>query len=86
MIRDDDLPLELVVPSLELRLRIDVGQTLPEARREAASAVEQQYIRAALKTAHGHVGRCARLCGIARRCMIGKLAKYRIEKSDYRNN
>jgi transcriptional regulator with GAF, ATPase, and Fis domain len=86
VIRDDDLPLELVVPSLELRLRIELGQTLPEARREAACALEQQYIRAALKTAHGHVGRCALLCGIPRRSMIGKLKRYRIEKSDYRSN
>ncbi len=85
VIQDDDLPLELVAPSLELRLRIDVGQPLPEARREAASAMEQQYIRAALKASHGLVGRCARLCGIPTRSMIRKLAKYRIEKSDYRN-
>ena len=83
LIGADDLPLELLVPSLERRLRIDAEQTLPEIRREAFAAIEQQYIRAALKTAHGHVGRCARLCGMSRRSMIGKLAKYRIQKSEY---
>jgi DNA-binding NtrC family response regulator len=86
LIRTDDLPLDLVVPSLEWRLRIDAGQTLPEIRREAFAAIEQQYIRVTLKTAQGHVGRCARLCGMSRRRMLGKLAKYRIEKSNYRNN
>jgi DNA-binding NtrC family response regulator len=46
--------------------------------------VEKQYIERALKKANGHVGRCARICGLSRRSISTKLAAYHIDKDRFK--
>ena len=46
--------------------------------------MEQQYLRRALKKTRGHVGRCARICGLSRRSITSKIAEYGIKKEELR--
>jgi DNA-binding NtrC family response regulator len=63
---------------------IDLDRPLPEVLREVVASVESRYIRKALARTHGHVGRCARLCGLSRRSITSKLAEYAIKRDDLR--
>ena len=66
------------------RFPVDLRRPLGEYLKEVVSQVERQYIRKALRKTHGHVGRCARLCGLSRRCVTNKLAQYQIDKDDFK--
>jgi DNA-binding NtrC family response regulator len=63
---------------------IDLDRPLPVLLREVIASVESRYIRKALARTHGHVGRCARLCGLSRRSITSKLAEYAIKRDDLR--
>ena len=52
--------------------------------REAVANIEQQYIRRALKKTRGNVGRCAKICGLSRRSVTGKIAEYKLDKSAFK--
>jgi DNA-binding NtrC family response regulator len=80
-----NLPLELTgAASPNVPLNVDLDRPLPELIRDITMQVEKEYIRKALKKTHGHVGRCARICGLSRRCMTTKLAEYQIDKASYK--
>jgi DNA-binding NtrC family response regulator len=80
-----NLPAELtspVVPRLPFQINLD--QPLPELLRQIVATVEQQYLRKALKKAHGHVGHCARISGLSRRSITAKLAEYQLDKKVFK--
>jgi DNA-binding NtrC family response regulator len=81
LIRVENLPSEVCNPATpKPPFQIDLDRKLPDLLREIIAQVEKEYIRKALKKTHGHVGRCAKICGLSRRCMTTKLAEYGIDK------
>ncbi|HWY85805.1 MAG TPA: sigma-54 dependent transcriptional regulator [Gemmataceae bacterium] len=77
----EDLPPDLIAPVAPLRpISIDLERSLAEQVREAVAQIESQYIRKALMKTHGHVGKCARICGLSRRCTSSKIAKYQLDR------
>src|SRR4051812_41876354 len=65
-IHEENLPPGLTALSApRVPFHIDLDRPLPEILRETAAAIEQQYIRKALKKTRGNVGRCARICGLS---------------------
>jgi len=84
-IQVENLPPELLNPAgPQTPFQVDLQQSLPELLKSVIAAIEQQYIRKALKKAHGHVGRCARICGLSRRSITSKIAEYKLDKSAFR--
>jgi two-component system response regulator AtoC len=84
-IRPENLPPELsAAPAQKLPFQIDLDRPLPDLLHDATAAIEQQYIRKALKKTQGNVGRCARLCGLSRRSMTAKIAEHQIDKSAFK--
>ncbi|MFO0880861.1 MAG: sigma-54 dependent transcriptional regulator [Gemmataceae bacterium] len=63
-------------------LRIDLSKPLPDLLHELTCDVEKRYIRKALQKTHGHVGRCAEICGMSRRSITAKLAEYGIRRAE----
>jgi len=87
VIQVGNLPPDLVVPaSPKMPLAIDLNKPLTEILRGAVSAIESQYIRKALKKTHGHVGRCAQICGLSRRSVTSKIAEYHFDRSEFKGS
>ncbi len=81
----ENLPAELTSPALpKLPFAIDLDRPLPDLLREVCADVEQQYIRKALEQSHGHVGRCAKMCGLSRRTLSARIAGFQINKSVFK--
>jgi DNA-binding NtrC family response regulator len=85
-IRPESLPPELTTPAPNRsHFRIDLSRPLPEQLAELTAAYEERYLRKALKKARGNVGRCAKISGLSRRSITGKLAMYKIAKDPYKH-
>jgi DNA-binding NtrC family response regulator len=85
VIQLENLPPEIVTPPVsKLPFHIDLERPLPELLREAVVNIEQQYLRKALKKTRGNVGRCARICGLSRRSVTAKIARYKLDKSAFK--
>jgi two-component system, NtrC family, response regulator AtoC len=83
----DDLPCEVSqVQARPVSIPIDLTRPLPEVLKATLFDVERQYLERALKKAGGHIGRCARICGLSRRSISTKLGIYHIDKSRYKEN
>jgi DNA-binding NtrC family response regulator len=81
----ENLPMELTAPALpKLPFAIDLNRPLPDLLREVCADVEHQYIRKALEQSHGHVGRCAKMCGLSRRTLSARIAGFQINKSVFK--
>jgi transcriptional regulator with GAF, ATPase, and Fis domain len=81
----ENLPPELTTPAApKFPFHIDLERSLPDLLNEVVANVEQQYIRRALKKTHGHVGRCAKICGLSRRSITAKIAEYKLDKSVFK--
>jgi transcriptional regulator with GAF, ATPase, and Fis domain len=79
------LPPELFGPrSSKPALEVDLQRPLPDLIREVSADIEKQYISKALDQSHGHVGRCAKLCGLSRRTLSAKIATYGIDKATFK--
>jgi transcriptional regulator with GAF, ATPase, and Fis domain len=86
VIQKENLPPELVTPhSAGPAFHIDLDRPLPDLLYEATANIERQYIRKALKKSHGNVGRCARICGLSRRSITTKIAKYKLDKAAFKD-
>jgi len=82
-----DLPVEIVhAPARPVSIPVDLSRPLPEVLRATVCDVEKQYIERALRKANGHVGRCARICGLSRRSISTKLAEYQIDKGRFKQS
>jgi two-component system response regulator AtoC len=76
-----DLPPELITQSKPLGpFSVDFKGSLTAQVRDAVAQIESQYIRNALAITRGHVGRCARICGLSRRSITLKIAKYQLDR------
>jgi transcriptional regulator with GAF, ATPase, and Fis domain len=85
LIRPENLPPEVTNPATsKVPIPVDLGRPLAEQLGELSAAFEARYIRRALKKAHGHVGRCAEICGLSRRSMTEKIAQYKIDKAVFK--
>lgn len=86
-IETSNLPPDLLVPlKSKTPFRVELDRPLTALTKEIVAQVEQQYIRKALKKTQGHVGRCARICGLSRRSIASKIADYQLDKSAFKNS
>jgi DNA-binding NtrC family response regulator len=84
-IRAEDLPAEVLRPAPHrMPFDIDVSRPLTQVLEEAREALEERYLRAALKKSGGNITRCARLCGLSRRSVARKVVALGIDKQNFR--
>jgi DNA-binding NtrC family response regulator len=80
-----DLPPEVLqAPARPVTVPLDLTRPLAEVLKATVCDVERQYIERALRKSNGHVGRCARICGLSRRSISTKLAAYQIDKDRFK--
>ncbi len=85
VMQPEDLPPEVVRPTKEMgNGQDDWSRPLKEVMAGVSARIERRYLRKALKRSRGSVGRCAFLCGLSRRCISNKLAKYQINVSEFK--
>jgi DNA-binding NtrC family response regulator len=81
-IAPEQLPPEILNhPATSARLPIDLSEPLVAYLPRVTAALEERYIRRALKKSHGHIGRCAQICGLSRGCVSEKIAQYKLDRS-----
>src|SRR5262249_14794608 len=86
IIQVENLPPELLNPaSPATPFPIDLNQPLTDVVREAVAQIERQYIQKALKKTHGHVGRCATVCGLSRRSVTKKITELQLDKAAFKD-
>src|SRR5581483_11700827 len=84
-IKVENLPPEVVSPQQsKSSFQIDLNKPLTDHVRDAVAKIEKSYLRKALKKTRGHVGRCARLCGLSRRSVTSKIAEYGLDKAEFK--
>ena len=85
VIQVENLPPEVTTLSAPRQpFHIDLDRPLPELLRDAVNSIERQYISKALKKTRGNVSRCARICGMSRRSITGKISEYKLDKSAFK--
>jgi DNA-binding NtrC family response regulator len=81
----ENLPAELTAPIPKKQpFNIDLDRPLRDLLQEISADVERQYIRKALEQSHGHVGRCAKMCGLSRRTLSARIADFQINKAVFK--
>jgi DNA-binding NtrC family response regulator len=84
-IQVENLPPEIVAPGpVKSPFPVTLDRPLPDLLREAVAAIEQHYIRLAMRKVHGNVGRCAQVCGLSRRSITAKIAEYKLDKAAFK--
>jgi DNA-binding NtrC family response regulator len=84
-IRPENLPADVAGTSKQQTpFTIDLTRPLSDQLGELVASFEEAYLRKALQECHGHVGRCAQICGLSRRSVSDKLASYNIDKSTFK--
>jgi len=87
LIEVENLPTELLAPPKpKVPWQVDLERPLTDVLQEAVGQIEEQYIRTALKKTHGHVGRCASICGLSRRSITSKIAQYNLDKAVFKDD
>ncbi|MFO0950699.1 MAG: sigma-54 dependent transcriptional regulator [Isosphaeraceae bacterium] len=87
MIQPANLPADLARPAARgVAHPVDLSRPLPEQLSEMVAEFEKRYIRRALKKTRGHVGRCARISGLSRRSVTSKIAQYKIDTSQFKQD
>lgn len=86
-VQAENLPPEITNPEKpKASLKIDMSRPLPQFLRDVTADIEKQYIQKALRKSRGHVGRCAKICGLSRRSISAKLAEYSIDKDSFKES
>ena len=85
-INAENLPKQVVgkSPDDSPRFEIDLAHPLPYYLQQATEQIERQYIAKALEKSRGNVGECAKLCGLSRRSISGKISEYGISKQPFK--
>jgi DNA-binding NtrC family response regulator len=65
----EDLPPELIAPTT--------------AVFPTSVDLESEYLRKALAQTHGHIGKCAHICGMSRRSVSLKMVEYHLDRLDF---
>jgi DNA-binding NtrC family response regulator len=85
VIRPENLPTDVTKPQpAKVSFRCDLSRTLPQQLAEITANFEKRFLSKALKKSHGHIGRCAKICGLSRRSVTDKVASYKIDKSVFK--
>ena len=85
-IRPENLPPELRGPrSTRSALAVDLNRSLPDQLTALTAYFEERYLRKALRRCRGHVGRAAKLSGLSRRSVSGKITQYQIDTSTFKS-
>jgi DNA-binding NtrC family response regulator len=86
VIQIKNLPADVINPpkAASASMAVDLGRPLAELVRDAVAQIESEYIRKALTKTHGHIGRCAEICGLSRRSITSKIADYQLDKADFK--
>jgi two-component system, NtrC family, response regulator AtoC len=86
VIKPDNLPPDLGMRSTRTDhpLRVDLSKPLPEQLAHLTAFFEERYIRKAMRKSRGHVGKCAKICGLSRRSITDKVAHYQIDKAEFK--
>ncbi|MEW4567670.1 sigma-54 dependent transcriptional regulator [Tautonia sp. JC769] len=79
-----DRPASTLQSSAETLL--DLDRPLPELTETIISRVERDYFAELLALYKGNVARCARHSGLSRRCVTQKLAKYGLDRTQFKDN
>ena len=66
--------------------QVDLTRPLTEQLTELTAAFEERYLRKALRKTRGHVGKCATLTGLSRRSITDKIAQYKIDKAEFKQD
>jgi two-component system response regulator AtoC len=85
-INAENLPSQVIGPIAQdsPRFEIDLKHPLPHYLQQATEQIERQYIAKALEKSRGNVGECAKLCGLSRRSISGKISEYGIDKDPFK--
>ncbi len=67
-------------------LNVDLARPLPEQLAELTATFEERYLRRALRKTRGHVGKCAKISGLSRRSITDKIAQYKIDKAEFKQD
>jgi two-component system response regulator AtoC len=82
----DNLPAEILAPAQSNPgFNINFNRPLTEHVQEMVAHFEKIYINGALKKTHGHVGKCAELCGLSSRSIATKIAEYGLDKAQFKD-
>jgi DNA-binding NtrC family response regulator len=82
-----NLPTELTAPTpVAPPFSVNLERPLPDLLRQATDMIEGQYLRRALKKAHGNVARAAKICGLSRRSVTAKIAEYGIDRVAFKRD
>ena len=86
VIKPENLPPDLGMRSshTDHPLRVDLTKPLPEQLSTLTAYFEERYIRKAMRKSRGHVGKCAKICGLSRRSITDKVAHYQINKAEFK--
>jgi len=66
--------------------QVDLSRPLTAQMDELTTAFEERYLRKALRKTRGHVGKCATLTGLSRRSITDKIALYKIDKAEFKQD
>ena len=64
--------------------QVDLTGRCRTSWRELTAAFEERYLRKALRKTRGHVGKCAKISGLSRRSITDKIAQYKIDKAEFK--
>jgi len=85
-IQVDNLPPDLLQPPKpNTPFAIDLQRPLAEHLRDAIAQIEREYICKALEETRGHIGQCARICGLSRRSVTVKMSAYHLDKGTFKS-
>jgi transcriptional regulator with PAS, ATPase and Fis domain len=80
-----NLPQELMRgPHVHRCSSVDLSRPLPDQIAEMTAAFEKRHISRALRQTRGHIGNCAKLCGLSRRSVSAKILDFKIEKKSFK--
>jgi DNA-binding NtrC family response regulator len=65
---------------------VDLARPLPDQLAELTATFEERYLRKALRKTRGHVGKCAKISGLSRRSITDKIAQYKIDKAEFKQD
>jgi DNA-binding NtrC family response regulator len=65
---------------------VDLARPLPEQLADLTATFEERYLRKALRKTRGHVGKCAKISGLSRRSITDKIAQYKIDKAEFKQD
>lgn len=86
LIRIENLPAEILRDRKKTALSVDLSRPLPDQLAELTATFEERYLRRALRSCKGHVGRCAKISGLSRRSVSAKISQYKIDTSSFKSD